>query len=104
MVLQLRNAIPFQVKYLITEPAGQVLSGIMTAPHPVDPKGEELVRFAPQTLKPLTRGNEVYVLAGEVGHVTTDERPVPDFHTFEVQYRFSGDVCHENGRRDPPPH
>ena len=102
VVLELRNTVPFQVRYLITEPTGQVLSGIMMGPHPVDPKGRKLVRFPQQTLKPLSRGNEIYVLSGEVAHLATNERPVPEFHKFEVRYRFSGTVWHETGREDPP--
>ena len=104
VVLQLRNAVPFQVTYVVKEPAGNLLSGFMMAPQPVDPKGEALIRFRSETLKPLTQGNEIYVLSGEIAHVATDERPVPDFHTFEVQYRFSGKTWSEIGRRDPPPH
>ncbi|MYE06921.1 MAG: hypothetical protein F4Y04_06840 [Chloroflexi bacterium] len=58
VALQLRNAVPFQVKYLVTEPAGNLVSGLMMAPHPVDPKGKALIRFPSQTLKPLTGGYE----------------------------------------------
>ena len=102
--LMLRNTVPFQVSFMVKEPAGTLLSGFMTTPHHVDPKGSKLVRFQEMALKTLTRGNDIYVLSGKVAHVATDERPVPDFHSFEVQYRFSGERWHEISRRDPPPH
>ena len=104
VVLDLRSTIPFQVKYLVKEPGGNVLSGLMMAPHPVDPKGQKRVRFPAVALKALTQGNDIYVLSGEVAHVASDERPVPDFHSFEVRYHFSGRLWHEIGRRDPPAH
>ena len=104
VVLDLKTTVPFQVTYMINEPAGQVLSGLMTAPQPVDPKGIKRVRFPKQTLKPLTQGNDIYVLSGEVAHVATDKRPVPEFHRFEVHYRFGGAIWHEISRRNPPSH
>ena len=81
-----------------------MLSGIMMAPHPVDPDGKKLVRFQPLQLKPLTKGNDTCVLQGEVAHVASEQRRVPDFHKFKVGYRFSGNAFHEIDRQDPVPH
>ena len=104
VVLDLQNTVPFRVMYLVKEPAGHVLSGVMMAPHPVDSQGHNRVRFPAVALNALTRGNDIYVLSGKVAHVATEERPVPVFHSFEVQYRFSGELWHETSRRDPPLH
>jgi hypothetical protein len=104
VLFQVQTAVPFQVICLIKEPSGNVLSGIMMAPASVDPKGNQIVRFKPETLRPLTSGNDVYVLSGRIGHVPSNERPVPDFHEFEVRYRRVGNVLVEISRQQPPPH
>ena len=104
VIFAVKTGVPFQVKFLITEPSGNVLSGIMMAPHPVDPDGKRFVHFQPQQLKPLTRGNDVCVLRGELAHVASEQRRVPEFHKFEVKYRFSGNVFQEIARQDPVPH
>ena len=104
VIFELKTGVPFQVKFMITEPSGKVLSGIMMAPHSVDPDGKKFVRFQPQQLKPLTRGNDICVLTGEVAHVASEQRQVPDFHKFKVTYRFSGNGLQEIERQDPVPH
>ena len=104
VMFELRTGVPFQVKFLIKEPSGNVLSGIMMAPHPVDPDGKKFVRFQALQLKPLTRGNDICVLQGEVAHVASEQRRVPEFHKFRVRYRFSGNAFHEIDRQDPVPH
>ena len=103
-VMDVQTAVPFQVDYLVKEPAGNVLSSIMLSPTRVDPGGQRRMRFAVEKLKPLTSGNDTYVLSGKVAHVPTDERPVPEFHPFEVSYRFSGNALREMGRSQPPVH
>ena len=92
------------MKFLIKEPSGNVLSGIMMAPHPVDPDGASIVRFQPQQLKPLTGGNDIYVLQGEVAHVASDQRRVPEFRKFKISYRFTETGLQEIERLDPVPH
>ena len=104
VVLDVKRSVPFQVKYLIREPSGTVLSALMMGPASVDPKEKRRVRFPTDTLKPLTRGNDVYVLSGQVAHVPSDDRPVPQFHPFEVHYRALGNGLHEISRQQPPAH
>ena len=104
VVLDVKTSVPFQVQYLIKEPSGTVLSALMVGPASVDPRGERRVRFAATTLKPLTRGNDVYVLSGKVGHLPSDERPVPELHPFEVRYRSLGNGLREISRQQPPAH
>ena len=103
ILLELQTPVSFQVKLMIKEPSNHVLS-FMMAPMSVDPQGKKFVRFQRENLKPLTKGNDIYVLGGEVAHVPSEERRVPDFHKFEVRYRFSGNVLQEVARQDPPPH
>ena len=104
VIFGLKTGVPFQVKFLIKEPSGNVLSGIMMAPHSVDPDGKKFVRFQALQLKPLTRGNDICVLQGEVAHVASEQRRVPEFHKFKVSYRFSGNGLQEIERQDPVPH
>ena len=104
VVLDVKTSVPFQVQYLVKEPSGTVLSGLMMRPDSFDPKGKRRVRFTTETLKPLTPGNDVYVLSGQVAHVPLDERPVPQFHPFEVRYRFLGNGLREISRQQPPAH
>ena len=104
VIFKLKTQAPFQVKFLIKEPLGNVLSGIMMAPHPVDPDGASIVRFQPQQLKPLTGGNDIYVLQGEVAHVASDQRRVPEFRKFKISYRFTETGLQEIERLDPVPH
>ena len=104
VVLEVQSPVPFQADYLVTEPSGNLLSPLMMGPARIDPKGERRVRFAATTLKPLTRGNDVYVLSGKVGHVPSDKRPVPELHPFEVRYRSLGKTLVEIFRQQPLPH
>ena len=104
VVLDVQSPVPFQADYLVKEPSGNLLSPFMMGPARIDPKGETRVRFATTTLKPLTQGNDVYVLAGKVGHVPSDKRPVPELHPFEVSYRSIGKTLVEISRQQPPPH
>ena len=102
--LDVKTHVPFQVEYLVKEPSGTVLSGLMMRPVSVDPTGGTRVRFPTTTLKPLTQGNDVYVLSGTVAHVQSEKRPVPQFHPFEVRYRTLGKTLVEISRQQPPPH
>ena len=104
VVLDVKTLVPFQVEYLVKEPSGTVLSALMMAPASVDPKDRRMIRFGVTTLKPLTPGNDVYVLSGKVAHVPSDERPVPQFHPFEVRYRSAGKALQEIYRQRPPAH
>ena len=104
VIFKLRTQAPFRVKFLIKEPSGNVLSGIMMTPHPVDPDGASIVRFQPQQLKALTRGNDTCVLQGEVAHVASERRRVPEFRSFKVSYRFTENGLQEIERHDPVPH
>ena len=104
VVLDVQSPVPFQADYLVKEPSGNLLSPFMMGPARIDPKGDRMVRFAATTLKPLTRGNDVYVLSGKVGHVPSDRRPVPELHPFEVRYRSVGKTLVEISRQQPPPH
>ena len=110
-VFEVQTTVAFQVSYSVTEPSGNLLSGFMLGPAPVDPQdtpldiqNRRLVRFAVTTLKPLTQGNDFYVLSGSVAHLPTDENPVPQFHSFEVRYRAVESRLIEVGRQQPPPH
>ena len=104
VVLDAKTSVPFQVKYLVEEPSGTVLSALMMGPVSVDPKEKRRVRFPTDTFKPLTRGNDVYVLSSQVAHVPSDDRPVPQFHPFEVRYRSLGNGLREISRQQPPAH
>lgn len=104
VILQVQTAVPFQVDYLIKEPAGRALSGIMLSPTKVDPKGEKTLRFQAQSLQELTAGNDIYVLSGRVAHLPTNERLVPTFLPFEVRYRLVGNSLVEIHRQQPPAH
>jgi hypothetical protein len=104
VILEVQTAVPFQVAYLVKEPSGNVLSGIMMSPARVDPKGERIVRCKAETFRPLTAGNEIYMLSGRIAHLPTNERPVPGFHKFEVQYRLVGNTLMEISRQQPPTH
>ena len=104
VVLDVKTSAPFQADYLITEPSGNVLSGIMMSPMSFDPKDMRVMRFPIATLHPLTDGNDIYVLRGKVAHVPRDERPVPQFHPFEVRYRATGKALQEISRKQPPAH
>jgi hypothetical protein len=104
VILQVETAAPFQADYLIKEPSGNVLSGIMMSPARVDPKGESIVRFRADTLRPLTAGNDIYVLSGRIAHLPTNERPAPEFHQYEVRYRLVRNTLIEISRQQPPIH
>ena len=106
VVLDVKTHVPFQVYYRIQEPEPykKILSGLMTANQPVDPKDRRRIRFPAETLKPRSPGNDTYVLWGEVGHVPADSRPVPDMHRFEVHYRVMGNRLVETRRQQPPAH
>ena len=111
VLFEVKTTVPFQVRHLVQEPSGSVLSALMMGPAPVDPQSfpvdlqnRRFVRFAGTTLKPLTRGNDIYVLSGSVAHLPTDENPVPQFHPFEVRYRAVGSQLTEIGRQQPPRH
>ena len=108
VVLDVQSPVPFQIDYLITEPGGNLLSGLMLSPASVDPEDRQRVRFEPMTLKALSANNETYVLSGKVAHLPTSEKPVPRFVPFEVQYRAAshseGSYLLEVSRQDPPPH
>ena len=104
VILDVKTHVPFQVEYLVKEPSGTVLSGLMMRPASVDPKGKTRVRFTATTLKPLKPGNDVYVLSGTVAHVQSEKRPVPLFHPFEVHYQTLGKTLVEITRQQPPPH
>ena len=106
VVLDVQTSVPFQVYYRIQEPEpyNQILSALMTAHHPIDPKENRRFRFPNTTLKPRSPGNDTYVLWGEVGHVATDSRPVPEMYRFEIHYRVAGNRLVETHRQQPPIH
>jgi hypothetical protein len=104
VVMELQSAVPFQIDCLINEPSGNVLSSIMMAPSPVDPKGERVVRFRAEELKPLKPPNDIYILSGRVGHLSTAMNRVPQLYPFEVRYRRVADRLEELSRKDVPPH
>ena len=104
VVLDVKSPVPFQADYLITEPSGNVLSSLMMGPTRIDPKDRRRIRFPAVTLKPLTPGNDVYVLSGKVGHIPSEQRPVPQLHRFEVRYRSLNQALLEVSRQQPPPH
>ena len=104
VIFQVETVVPFQMKYLISEPSRNGLSGIFTSPTRVDPKGNRIIVCPVRSLRPLTAGNDIYVLSGVIAHVPTDERPVPEFHRFEVQYRLMGNALQEISRLQPPAH
>ena len=95
---------PFQVDFLTQEPSGNVLSPIMMTPHRVDPGEKEFVRFQEVPFKPLTQGNDKYVLTGKAAHVPSDEKPVPQFHSFRVEYRVLDGRLSEISRVRIPVH
>ena len=101
VMFDVQTSVPFQVYYRIQEPEpyNKILSHLMTANHPVDPKEHRRLRFPEQTLKPRSAGNDTYVLWGKVGHVSTDARPVPVMHEFEVHYRVEENMLVEVYRR-----
>ena len=104
VVLQVQTSIPFQADYIVTEPNGNVLSSIMMSSAKIDPKDRKEIRFNVTTLKPLTPGNDTYVLSGKLAHLPDEKRPVPDFHDFEVRYLAVGNELLEVSRRNPPVH
>ena len=106
VLFDVKTSVPFQVNYRIQEPDPykKILSGLMTANHPIDPREERTLRFPPETLKPRSPGNDTYVLWGAVGHVATDSRPVPEMHRFELHYRVLGNRLVETYRQQPPGH
>ena len=106
VVFDVQTSVPFQVYHRIQEPDPykKILSSLMTAPHPIDPKESRRIRFPSESLKPRSPGNDTYVLWGEVGHVATDSRPVPEMHRFEVHYRVVGRRLVETHRQQPPSH
>ena len=104
VVLDVKTPVPFQVKYLVKEPSGAVLSGIMMGPARLDPADKSKLRFPAETLKALNPGNNVYVLSGEIAHLPSEERPVPQFYPFEVRYRSAGKELLEISRQQPPAH
>ena len=93
-----------KVKHLRSKLGDDANGPAYMRPASFDPEGETRVRFAPTTLKPLTPGNDVYVLSGTVEHVQSEERPVPLFHPFEDRYRTLGNSLDEISRQQPPPH
>ncbi|MDE0627588.1 MAG: hypothetical protein OXH99_14435 [Bryobacterales bacterium] len=99
-VMEVQTAVPFQVTYLVTEPGGKVLSGIMMSPNRVDPKNKRLIRFRAQSLEPA----DTYVLSGKVAHLPSDDRPVPEFHPFRVRYKTRGNALLEIERQQPRVH
>ena len=106
VLFDVETSVPFQVYYRIQEPEPykQILSALMTSNHPVDPKENRMIGFPAVTLKPRSPGNDTYVLWGEVGHVATDSRPVPEMHRFEVHYRVVGNNLVETHRQQPTSH
>ena len=104
VVLDVKTSVPFQVMYLIKEPSGTVLSALMMGPEKIDPNSKRRIRFPATTLKPLTSGNDIYVLSGRIAHVPSDARPVPPFYEFEVLYRCQGKTLHEIHRQQPLAH
>ena len=106
VLFDVETSVPFQVYYRIQEPDPYkaILSGLMTAHQPVDPKDRRTIRFSSETLKPRSPGNDTYVLWGNVGHVATDSRPVPEMHGFEVHYRVMGSNLVETHRQQPTSH
>ena len=104
VVFELLSPIPFQADYLVKEPSGFLSSNIRLRPAQIDPKDRKLVRFQVTTLKYLPGDNNIYVLSGQVAHLPTAERPVPTFHSFEVQYRVVNQALHEIARQQPPAH
>ena len=106
VLFDVKTSVPFQVYHRIQEPEpyNKILSGLMTAHQPVDPKDRRRIRFPVETLKPRSAGNDTYVLWGEVGHVVTDSRPVPEMHRFEVHYRVMGSSLMEILRKQPTSH
>ena len=106
VLFDVETSVPFQVYYRIQEPEpySKILSALMTGHHPFDPKEKRRIRFPAATLKARSTGNDAYVLWGEVGHVATDSRPVPEMHRFEVHYRVMGSNLVETHRQQPPSH
>lgn len=104
VILEVQSAVPFQIDYLIKEPSGTLLSGIMMSPTRINPKGERPIRFQAVTLPPLTADNDVYVLSGRIAHLPSNEQPVPEFHQFEIRYRVVGNRLIEFYRQQPPSH
>ena len=104
VLLRVGSPAPFQMDFLIREPSGNVLSPIMMSPHRVDPQNATSVRFQETTFKPLTPGNKKYILSGKVAHVPTDEKPVPQFHSFQVTYSVVGGRLSEISRVPIPVH
>ena len=104
VLIQVGSPAPFQVDFLTQEPSGNVLSPIMMTPHRVDPGEKEFVRFQEVAFKPLTRGNDKYVLTGKAAHVPSDEKPVPQFHSFRVEYRVLDGRLSEISRVRIPVH
>ena len=104
VLVRVGSPAPFQMDFLIREPSGNVLSPIMMSPHRVDPQNATSVRFQETTFKPLTPGNKKYILSGKVAHVPTDEKPVPQFHSFQVTYSVVGGRLSEISRVPIPVH
>ena len=104
VVIEAGSLAPFEATYSITEPSGNLLSGFMLHPARLAPDGVNPVRFRSETLKPLTPGNDIYVLSGRVGHVPTEGNPVPLSHPFEVRYQVAGDGLTEIHRVQIPVH
>ena len=105
VLFNVQTSVPFQVNYRIQEPEPykKILSGLMMASHPIDPKENRMIRFPAESLKPRSPGNDTYVLWGKIGHVATDASPVPVMHEFEVHYRAIGNTLVEIHRHQPPP-
>ena len=104
VLVRVGSPAPFQMDFLIREPSGNVLSPIIMSPHRVDPQNATSVRFQETTFKPLTPGNKKYILSGKVAHVPTDEKPVPQFHSFQVTYSVVGGRLSEISRVPIPVH
>ena len=51
-----------------------------------------------------SRGNDKYVLTGKAAHVPSDEKPVPQFHSFRVEYRVLDGRLSEISRVRIPVH
>lgn len=106
VVFKTQTSVPFQMHYRIQEPEpfNNILSSLMMSPLSIDPKDRRMVRIRSETLKPLSPGNDTYVLRGTIGHVATDARPVPDMHEFEIHYRVKGHELVETHRQQPLSH
>lgn len=101
VVIDCINNTPFQMDYMVKEPSNKIISGVSLGMTPLDPKGKNIIRFAPETLNQPTSGNKKFILYGKFGHIQSESRPVPDLHKFEVHYEFIGERLVETFRKQP---